>query len=298
MQTLIMRMIADIAMLLSFVWLGLTLPIACIMRDGWMPGSVESHGLEAWLRTFGHPFIWPALIVYVVSFVFSFWLRRRRGKREMMRRRHVVTICIFGMLIVVLFACLVVRLFWWSCPEAPRDYPKSLSTGASELPIRDFKWDELRLGDVAGMEERYSTRVGKVFSPSGGVAPRVDVAKYMKELRLPTVSFKPPATLADALLYLQSASVPFDGSGQVVLFALKPKKEGEVYPTVPEMRVENILFADIFRLVCEVTNVRYEIRDDGVVVVKPKDWTCDDGCKPGEVWLLQEGAWPRGDVAE
>ena len=168
----------------------------------------------------------------------------------------------------------------------------------TNLPIRDFKWDELRLGDVAGMEERYSTRVGKIISPLGGVAPKVDVAKYMKELRLPTVSFRPPATLADALLYLQSASAPFDGSGRVVLFALMPIKEGEVYPVVPEMSAENILFADILRLVCDSTDVWYGIRDDGVVVVKPRDWTCDADCKPGEVWLLQEGAWPSGDATE
>jgi hypothetical protein len=54
----------------------------------------------------------------------------------------------------------------------------------TNLPIRDFKWDELRLGDVAGMEELYSTRIGKVFSPSGGVAPKINVVKYMKELCL------------------------------------------------------------------------------------------------------------------
>ena len=156
------------------------------------------------------------------------------------------------------------RFLW---PDALRVIPV-----ASELPIRDFKWDELRLGDVTGMEERYSTRVGKIISPLGEVAPKVDVAKYMKELRLPAVSFRPPATLADALLYLQSASVPFDGSGQVVLFALMPKKEGEIYPVVPEMRAEDILFADILRLVCESTDARYVIRDDGVVVVWPPDF--------------------------
>ena len=168
----------------------------------------------------------------------------------------------------------------------------------TNLPIRDFKWDELRLGDVAGMEERYSTRIGKIISPLGEVAPKVDVAKYMKELRLPAVSFRPPATIADALLYLQSASVPSDGSGRVVLFALMPIKEGEVYPAVPEMSAEDISFADILRLVCESTDVWYGIRDDGVVVVKPRDWTCDANCKPGEVWLLEEGTWPSGEATE
>jgi putative membrane protein len=177
------------------------------------------------------------------------------------------------------------RFLW---PDALRVIPV-----ASELPIRDFKWDELRLGDVAGMEERYSTRIGKVFSPSGGVAPKIDVAKYMKELRLPAVSFKPPATLADALLYLQSASAPFDGSGRVVLFALMPKEEGEVYPTVPEISAEDILFADILRLVCESTDARYVIRDDGAVVVWPPDFCCECNYMPGEEWRLPIGTWPR-----
>ena len=179
------------------------------------------------------------------------------------------------------------RFLW---PDALLVFPV---IDASELPIRDFKWDELRLGDVAGMEDRYLTRIGKVFSPSGGVAPKVDVAKYMKELRLPAVSFRPPATLADALLYLQSASVPFDGSGRVVLFALMAKEEGEVYPTVPEMSAEDILFADILRLVCESTDARYVIRDDGVVVVWPPDFCCECNYMPGEEWRLPIGTWPR-----
>ena len=79
-----------------------------------------------------------------------------------------------------------------------------------------------------------------------------------------------------------SASAPFDGSGRVVLFALMPKKEGEVYPTVPEMSAENIPFADILRLVCESTGARYGIRDDGVVVVWSPDFCCECNYMPGE----------------
>ena len=85
----------------------------------------------------------------------------------------------------------------------------------TNLPIRDFKWDELRLGDVAGMEELYSTRIGKVFSPSGGVAPKINVVKYMKELCLrsppPRASespTRPSATkTANGALRLNSAPI-------------------------------------------------------------------------------------------
>ena len=55
---------------------------------------------------------------------------------------------------------------------------------------------------------------------------------------------------------------------------------------------------DILRLVCDSTDIWYGIRDDGVVVVKPRDWTCDADCKPGEVWLLEEGTWPSGEATE
>ena len=175
-------------------------------------------------------------------------------------------------------------------PDKTRIVP---SIDGSKLPIRDFKLDELRLGDVAGMEALYSTRVGKIMSPSGEVTSRFDVAKLMRELRLPTVAFKPPTTLADALLHIQSASAPPDGSGRVVLFALMPRKNGEVYPSVPEISAEDISLSDILWLVCKMTDVSYGIRDDGVIVVKPKDLTCDDGCKPGETWLLQKGVWPQ-----
>ena len=92
---------------------------------------------------------------------------------------------------------------------------------------------------------------------------------------------------------MQFSSVPFDGSGRVVLFALMPKKEGEVYPAVPEMSAEDIPFADILRLVCESTGARYVIRDDGVVVVWPPDFCCECNYMSGEEWRSPIGTWPR-----
>ena len=292
--------IVNILKTLMLVWVLMSLPFALIMRDGMGPGSVTSCGMEAFMKTLMFPLVWPALIAYAVLFAISLWLRRRSANRCSCKTTNKgrVVACAVEVFLVCLLVFLLGRLFWGRVSDSPYRRSAVPLIDGGRLPIRDFKWDELRLGDVAGMEERYSTRVGKVFSPLGEVAPKVDVAKYMKELRLPAVSFRPPATLADALLYLQSASVPSDGSGQVVLFALMPRKEGEAYPAVPEMSAEDIPFADILRLVCGATDVWYGIRDDGVVVVKPRDWTCDAGCKPGEVWLLQEGGWPNGDATE
>ena len=173
---------------------------------------------------------------------------------------------------------------------------KPLFIEDGELPIRDFKWYELRFGEVAGMEARYSTRVGKIISPLGEVAPKLDVVKYMKELHLQNVSFKPPATLADALLHMQNASVPYDGSGKVVLFAVLPKKDGESFPTLPEFSAKDISLAEVLHLVCRLVGCRYAIRDDGVVVVKPLNvLVCDDNCPPEVIWRLQEDRWHGND---
>ena len=99
--------------------------------------------------------------------------------------------------------------------------------------------------------------------------------------------------LMDAVLFFQSASVPYDGSGEVILFAMRPAKTDEIYPPAPELTAEDISFYDALKIVVESANAKFWIRGDGVVVVEPKSWICDDGCKPGYAWLLDEGSWPK-----
>lgn len=208
-------------------------------------------------------------------------------------RSHIMTKCLKGCLLYLLVNLL--SLPFLGCAsrnEVLHSAFKPLFIEDKKLPIRDFKWYELRFGEVAGMEARYSTRVGKVISPLGEVAPKVDVAKYMRELRVPNGSFKPPATIADALLFLQNASIPYDGSGKVVLFALLPKKEGETFPLLPEVSATDLPLAQWLALVCRLTGCIYAIRDDGVVVVKPRNvLICDDNCSPEMDWWAQEDCW-------
>ena len=159
---------------------------------------------------------------------------------------------------------------------------------------RPIAWKDIgSLSDAKKVEERYTTSVPPHLSPLGGLVPDIDIYKRMKEIRLASVSFRPPATLMDAVLFFQSASVPYDGSGEVILFAMRPAKTDEIYPPAPELTAEDISFYDALKIVVESANARFWIRGDGVVVVEPKSWTCDDGCKPGDAWLLDEGSWPK-----
>ena len=164
---------------------------------------------------------------------------------------------------------------------------------------RPIAWKDIgSLSDAKKVEERYTTSVPPHLSPLGGLVPDIDIYKRMKEIRLASVSFRPPATLMDAVLVFQSASVPYDGSGEVILFAMRPAKTDEIYPPAPKLTAEDISFYDALKIVVESANARFWIRGDGVVVVEPKSWTCDDGCKPGDTWLLNEGSWPKAADGE
>lgn len=94
----------------------------------------------------------------------------------------------------------------------------------------------------------------------------------------------------DALLFLQVSSVPFDGSGKVILFAIRPLAEGERYPEVCEIYATDILFEDALKLITDSAKASYFIRSDGVVVIEPKSWTCENN---NQTFLLQAGKWPK-----
>ena len=138
------------------------------------------------------------------------------------------------------------------------------------------------------VETRYFRRVTQQPCPVLGkaISPR-EVEARLKSILIPSLSFKPPATLKDAVLFFQTSSCSDDDAE--VYFALRPLAADERYPELPEMRATDISLGEALRLVVESTNSRYSIREDGVVVVEPKSWTCEDG---GQEDMLTEGRWP------
>lgn len=123
------------------------------------------------------------------------------------------------------------------------------------------------------------------------------ILKRMKEIRLPSISFKPPATIVDAVECLRQASrdfdnpaIPFDkrgfnielkmkgdatqGSGSDEGFGADAENETAVsqvgVPVIPQITATDISFYDALNLVCECVEYRFEIAN-GTIVVLPKD---------------------------
>ena len=119
----------------------------------------------------------------------------------------------------------------------------------------------------------------------------------MKEMRLPSIFFKPPATIVDAVEYLRQASRDFDspaipidkrgfnielkmkgdatqGFGSDEGFGADAENETPVsqvgVPVIPQITATDIPFYDALNLVCECVEYRFEIAN-GTIVVLPKD---------------------------
>lgn len=103
------------------------------------------------------------------------------------------------------------------------------------------------------------------------------ILKRMKEMRLPAISFKPPATIVDAVEFLRQESrhydrpdIPLDMRG----FNMELKRgEGEnsnLVPMIPKITATDISFYDALNFVCECVKYRFEIAN-GTIVVLPKD---------------------------
>ena len=103
------------------------------------------------------------------------------------------------------------------------------------------------------------------------------ILKRMKEMRLPSISFKPPAAIEDVVEYLRWASRDFDNPAiplDMRGFNMELKRgEGEnsnLVPIIPQITATDISFYDALNLVCECVDYRFEIAN-GTIVVLPKD---------------------------
>ena len=126
-----------------------------------------------------------------------------------------------------------------------------------------------------------------------------NIIKRMKEMRLPSVSFKPPATIIDAVDFFRNASKDFDNPElpvekrgfnfntltPTVLKSAAPagddaegfgegddSQDGAIagVPVIPMFTASDISLFDALKLVCQSVEYKFEVRD-GVVMVMQKD---------------------------
>ena len=135
------------------------------------------------------------------------------------------------------------------------------------------------------------------------------ILKRMKEIRLPYISFTPPATIADAVEYFRAASKDFDRPdipyekrglkfdlrhGEYAKssfdnddgdFASTGEDESEsgkdsfasqadCLPVIPQLSASDITLYDALKLVCESVDYNFVVRN-GEVIVKPRNLTVD-----------------------
>ena len=138
------------------------------------------------------------------------------------------------------------------------------------------------------------------------------VEKRMKEMILPSISFRPPATIADAVEYFKQASrdfdrpdIPIDQRGFNFVLDLGKQlvsKGGEAgeedsgndfsasgsndaaaaggssdgMPLIPAIAANNVSLWDALKLVCRVTKFKFLIQEGPVVMVMPESMTTED----------------------
>ena len=138
------------------------------------------------------------------------------------------------------------------------------------------------------------------------------VEKRMKEMILPSISFRPPATIADAVEYFKQASrdfdrpdIPIDQRGFNFVLDLGKQlvtKGGESgdedsgndfsasgnndaaaaggspdgMPLIPAIAANNVSLWDALKLVCRVTKFKFQIQEGPVVMVMPESMTTED----------------------
>lgn len=108
-----------------------------------------------------------------------------------------------------------------------------------------------------------------VYATPVSDAAATTIAK-MKMIVVPSVSFKPPATLADAVAFMREKSKELDASGGMakgVNFLVDPR-EAKDLPKVPMIRTTNISLYELLKLVVDAVGYDFKVNDDIVIIVK------------------------------
>ena len=169
----------------------------------------------------------------------------------------------------------------------------------------DRAWRPVYAPNARDIDEAASSTVKKSVGDDPELSVEQSIRQRMKEMMLPSISFKPPATIIDAIEYFRTASkdfdrpdIPLDQRGfnfvwrppeNLVSQGAEPEPEdsddfsstgdddvapsGPVgVPVIPMITANNIPFDEALKLVCESVDYKYSVRGR-IVVVMHKDAT-------------------------
>ena len=86
----------------------------------------------------------------------------------------------------------------------------------------------------------------------------------MQEMKLPRISFRPPATLKDAVDFLMVSSHPVGEPEAKIEVVIQPAQSGTASPVLPEMSASDISFYETAKLVSECVGYKMEIRGNKI----------------------------------
>ena len=171
----------------------------------------------------------------------------------------------------------------------------------------DQAWRPVYAVDARELEEVSSQTIKTSLNSDPERRLEQDILRRMKEMRLPQISFKPPATIVDALDFFRQASKDFDrpdipmeqrgfnivyrppetlrassGGGEAEEaegFGSNDEEEGspaqEGLPVIPMIAANDITFYEALKLVCETVEYKFKVQGP-IVMVMHKDMTIDD----------------------
>ncbi|MBQ6010917.1 MAG: hypothetical protein IJL17_20475 [Kiritimatiellae bacterium] len=132
--------------------------------------------------------------------------------------------------------------------------------------------ESTRAEDVAGNGRSHNIRAFR--PPVPRTHAEIGLVGRMKRIMIPSISFKPPATVADAIEFFRDQSVEHDDptlpkDKRGIRFILKGGDADKLAKTpVPKLAAKNLSLYNVFNLVCEVTGLAYRFGKQQEIVIE------------------------------
>jgi general secretion pathway protein D len=169
-------------------------------------------------------------------------------------------------------------------------------------------WRPVYAPNARELDEFAATTLKRPVNEDPERTQEQQIVQRMREIRLPTISFKPPATIIDAVEWFRGASKDFDHPDIPVEkrgfnFVLKtketlhsqaaadpnaeddggfasdnesdqPQSQAGI-PVIPMITASDVTFYDALKLVCDAVNFKFKVQGP-IVMVMPKDMSTDE----------------------